>query len=139
VAAASGGGDAALHTAVLVKLTRVLMLAPLVLMVAHSVRRRSATSAAVGAAPVTRPPLVPTFLVGFLVAVVLRSTGLVPSGALGGIAHLKDVLLAAGLFALGTGVRIAKLRRVGPRPFLLGIGSWAVIAGVSLAGVHLFA
>ena len=35
VAAASGGGDAALHTAVLVKLTRVLMLAPLVLMMAQ--------------------------------------------------------------------------------------------------------
>ena len=60
-----------------------------------------------------------------------------PSGALTNIAHLKDVLLAAGLFALGTGVRIAKLRKVGPRPFLLGLGSWAVIAGVSLAGVHL--
>ena len=44
-----------------------------------------------------------------------------------------------GLFALGTGVRIAKLRRVGPKPFLLGIGSWVVIAGVSLAGVHLLA
>jgi uncharacterized integral membrane protein (TIGR00698 family) len=148
VAAASGGGDAALHTAVLVKLTRVLMLAPLVLLVAQGVRRRSALTArsgrsAVGAAaaPVatTRPPLVPTFLIGFLVAVVLRSTGLVPAGALGGIAHLKDVLLAAGLFALGTGVRIAKLRKVGPKPFLLGLGSWAVIAVVSLVGVHVFA
>ena len=38
------------------------------------------------------------------------------------------MLLAAGLFALGTGVRIAKLRKVGPRPFLLGLGSWVVIA-----------
>jgi uncharacterized integral membrane protein (TIGR00698 family) len=140
VAAASGGGDASLHTAVLVKLTRVLMLAPLVLLVAQNVRRRAVATPVDAAVTVTkRPPLVPTFLIGFLVAVTLRSTGIVPAGTLGGIAHLKDVLLAAGLFALGTGVRIAKLRRVGPKPFLLGLGSWVVIATVSLVGVHALA
>lgn len=138
VAAASGGGDASLHAAVLVKLTRVLMLAPLVLLVSASLRRRGRGAAATSAG-VSRPPLVPTFLVGFLTAAGLRSLGVVPDGALSGIAHAKDVLLAAGLFALGTGVRIARLRRVGPRPFLLGLGSWVVIAAVSYAGVLLTA
>ena len=59
--------------------------------VAHHVRRRAATASSSvggGASAVTkRPPLVPTFLVGFLVAVTLRSTGIIPSSALGGIGH----------------------------------------------------
>lgn len=139
VAASSGGGEVSLQAAVLVKLTRVLMLAPLVVLVAGSLRRRATTPPAVDTQPVAtkRPPLVPTFLVGFLVAVALRSLDVVPSGALDRIADLKEVMLAAGLFALGTGVRIAKLRRVGPRPFLLGLGSWVVIAAVSYVGVLL--
>ncbi|MET0458029.1 MAG: putative sulfate exporter family transporter, partial [Ilumatobacteraceae bacterium] len=67
----------------------------------------------------------------------LRSTGLVPAAALDGIKQVQIVLLAAGLFALGSGVRIAKLRTVGPRPFVLGLGSWVVIGLVSYIGVRL--
>jgi uncharacterized integral membrane protein (TIGR00698 family) len=135
VATASGAGDHALRTAVLVKLTRVLLLAPMVLLVSTSLRRRSTAGASTDVST-SRPPLVPTFLVGFVAAIALRSAGLVPEVARDGIAHLQQVLLAAGLFALGTGVRIAKLRRVGCKPFVLGLGSWVVIAAVSYAGVR---
>ncbi|MET0326198.1 MAG: putative sulfate exporter family transporter [Ilumatobacteraceae bacterium] len=136
VATASGGGATALHTAVLVKLTRVIMLAPLVVFVSSRMRRGAASASGATASVVAaRPKLVPTFLVGFLGAIVLRSTGLVPAAVLGGIRHVQLVLLAAGLFALGAGVRIAKLRTVGPRPFVLGLGSWIVIGLVSYVGV----
>ena len=141
VATASSGGATALHTAVLVKLTRVIMLAPLVVFVSSRMRRTAATAAPDGtvasADRAARPKLVPTFLVGFLAAIVLRSAGLVPAGALGSIKQIQLILLAAGLFALGSGVRIAKLRTVGPRPFVLGIGSWIVIGLVSYVGVRL--
>lgn len=140
VAASSGGGEASLQAAVLVKLTRVLMLAPLVVIMASSLRRRAAAAPAVSsrdAIATRRPPLVPTFLIGFMAAVALRSLDVIPSGALDRIADVKEILLAAGLFALGTGVRIAKLRRVGARPFVLGLGSWVVIAAVSYVGVLL--
>jgi uncharacterized integral membrane protein (TIGR00698 family) len=135
VATASGADDQALHTAVLVKLTRVLLLAPLVLFVSSSVRRR-ATATNDGDTVASRPRLVPTFLIGFIGAILLRSTGLVPLVARDAIAHVQQVLLAAGLFALGTGVRVDKLRRVGAKPFVLGIGSWAVIGAVSWVGVR---
>ena len=78
----------------------------------------------------------PTFLVGFVAAIALRSLGLVPAVAAEGITHVQQVLLAAGLFALGTGVRFARLRRVGPRPFVLGLASWVVIASVAYVGVR---
>lgn len=153
VATASSGGTDALHTAVLVKLTRVLMLAPMVFLMSHSLRRRHAAAAiasaassgavagsgtvAVDSTPRARPKLVPTFLIGFVLAIAVRSTGLLSAGLLANIKHVQVALLAAGLFALGSGVRIAKLRKVGPTPFVLGIGSWIVIGVVSYVGVRL--
>jgi uncharacterized membrane protein YadS len=66
-----------------------------------------------------RPPLVPGFVVFFLVAVALRSTGFVPSIVLDVAAPIQTMLLAAAMFALGTGVKVSLLRQVGGRPVAL--------------------
>jgi uncharacterized membrane protein YadS len=39
------------------------------------------------------------------------------------------------LFALGCRVNVARFREIGPRPLVLGLGSWALIAVVSYLGV----
>jgi uncharacterized integral membrane protein (TIGR00698 family) len=129
VAAAGPAGATAVGVAVVVKLTRVLLLAPVVAGVGlarrHDGGRRDAAT----------PPLVPLFVLGFLAAVLLRSTGLVPDLALSLAAHLQTVTLAAALFAMGTGVHLASLLRGSGRVVLLGAGSTLVVATVSLAGV----
>ena len=66
VATASANGDEALTAAIVVKLTRVALLAPLVVGVAVARRSRSPLPNA------TRPPLVPLFVAGFLLMVVVR-------------------------------------------------------------------
>ncbi len=133
VAAAGPAGAAAVGVAVVVKLTRVLLLAPVVAGVGL-VRRRAGGLAADGAG---RPPLVPLFVLGFLAAVALRSTGLLPGGMLAVVAHLQTVALAAALFGMGTGVRLASLVRGSGRLLLLAASSTLVVATVSLAGVRL--
>lgn len=139
VAAATPQGAAAVQTAVIVKLTRVVLLAPLVAGLSLARRHRLAGAARPEATTSIsrRPAPVPLFVVGFLAAIVVRTTGVVPSAALGAIKTTGTVLLAAALFGLGCGVQIARLRRVGGRPLLLGMISWALVAGIALAGTHL--
>jgi uncharacterized membrane protein YadS len=53
------------------------------------------------------------------------------------IDDVRTVLLGMALFALGTRVEIARLMRIGPRPLVLGLTSWALIAAVAYAGVRI--
>lgn len=132
VATAQTAGPVALREAVLVKLMRVALLAPLVAGVGVALARRP------GRAPgAQRPPLVPLFVLGFLAMVALNSTDLVPAAVLTLAAHAQELLLAAALFALGSAVRLAALARTGGRVALLGLASWVLIAGAAYLGVLL--
>lgn len=138
VVATAGTRDsaAALQAAVVVKLTRVAMLAPLLFGVALAARRRAtATRDAGDLAAVTRPPLLPLFVVLFLVAVAVRTTGVVPAEQLGWIKHAETFVIGAGLVGLGAAVDVRSLRRLGGRPLLLGAISWVLVAGTAWLAV----
>jgi uncharacterized integral membrane protein (TIGR00698 family) len=123
----------ALTAAVVVKLTRVVLLAPLVAGVAVAARRRG-RAAAVGGG--RRPALVPLFVVGFLAAIAVASSG-APSAALLSVGHrVQEVLLPAALVGLGTGISLTTLRRTGGRALALGLLSWLLVAAVAYAGVR---
>ncbi|MBW1599952.1 YeiH family protein [Streptomyces sp. JJ38] len=150
VATAQTAGQEALGEAVLVKLMRVVLLAPLVAVLAAAVARRrfaaaagpeeaGAGGAAGGGPAPRRPPLVPLFVAGFLASAALRTTGVLPEGLLEGAATLREGLLAAALFGLGSGVFLPSLARTGWRMAAVGSGSWVVIAGLSYVGVLLTA
>ena len=110
VAAASPAGAAVVATAIVVKLTRVLMLAPVVATVS-AVHRLRGPAAAGG----KRPPIVPLFVLGFVACASVRTTGVIPTEALGWITHLQVAALGAALFGMGASVRIASLvKRSGP-------------------------
>ncbi|MBH1932831.1 putative sulfate exporter family transporter [Streptomyces sp. AV19] len=140
VAAAQTAGPTALGEAVLVKLMRVALLAPLVAGVAVATRRRRTTgtgtrTTGTKATGTRRPPVVPLFVAGFLAMVAVRSTGVLPGAVLDGAQRVQELLLAAALFGLGSAVHLPSLVRTGGRVAALGLGAWAVIAGVSYAGV----
>jgi uncharacterized integral membrane protein (TIGR00698 family) len=131
VAAAGAGGAAVVAIAVVVKLTRVLLLAPVVATV--SVRRRLAGSGQDTAAK--RPPIVPLFVLGFLACVALRSTGVIPTGALTAISQVQVAALGAALFGMGAAVQIRSLFRGSGRVLLVSTLSTLLVTGVALAGV----
>lgn len=122
----------ALTSAVVVKLSRVVLLAPLVAGMSLA-RRRTATHATAG----RRPPLLPLFVAGFLSAIALASTGLLPTPGLDAAKTVQGVLLAAALVGLGTGIHLPTLRRTGGRALLLGLLSWLLVATVAYLGVRL--
>ncbi|MEV4170929.1 putative sulfate exporter family transporter [Nonomuraea sp. NPDC049709] len=126
--AAIGAASGVLAGAVTVKLARVLLLAPLVALMSHRHRHRPARGA--------RPPVVPLFVAAFLVMVAVRGTGLVPAVVTDAVPVITNVLMAAALFGLGTGIDVRKLAK-GGRVVLLGGIATAIIAATSLAGVAL--
>ncbi|KAA0022171.1 YeiH family protein [Antrihabitans cavernicola] len=132
VAAGGAIGGSALAVAVVVKLARVLMLAPV--MTVLSVRQRRLIG---DDANIKRPPLVPLFVIGFIACVVLRSTGAMPSAVLADAKFVQTALLTAAMFALGAGVHVATIKKVGPRPFVLATISTAWVATIALIGVTL--
>ncbi|MGW7072551.1 YeiH family protein [Streptomyces sp. NPDC054855] len=131
VATAQTAGAGALGDAVLVKLMRVAMLAPLVAGVGLSLRARSVARGA----GKRRPPVLPLFVAGFLGMVAVRSTGWLPGSALDLAGHAQELLLAAALFGLGAAVDLPSLTRTGGRVAALGLCAWVVVAGVSYVGV----
>ena len=138
VATASTQDADSVAAATVVKLTRVVLLAPLVAVIAIG-RRRSTVSDAAEGARTTRPPLLPLFVVGFLAAIAVRSTGWLSAGALDQIATVEKLVLTVALVGLGAGVNVARMRRLSARPLALGGAAWVLVAGASLAGTALVA
>lgn len=129
VATAQVAGSAALAVAVVVKLTRVLMLAPMVAIAAAVERRRSTDASG------PRPAIVPLFIAGFLAAVVVRTFVDVPEPVLAAADLVQTTLLAMALFALGTSVRVAALLHTGWRAAAVGLTSWVLVAALAYGAV----
>lgn len=127
---AAGGmiGGYALTLAVVVKLARVMMLAPIVTVL--SIRQRRLTGNAG-----KRPPIVPMFVIGFIACALLRSVDILPDGVISAGKVAQTVLLTIAMSALGLGVRLQVMRRVGWRPFVQAALTTVVVASIALGGV----
>lgn len=131
VATAQIAGPAALAVAVVVKLTRVLMLAPMVAITAAVERRRAIEPTG------PRPPIVPLFIAGFLAAVLLNTFVPLPEPLLAGADLVQTALLATALFALGASIRVVELVHTGWRALVVGLTSWVLVAALAYGAVLL--
>ena len=95
----------------MVKLVRVLMLIPLVTGISLLRRRREMATGA----RLSLRGLVPWYVLGFLVATVARSSGMVPDVVAGHAQVASHALTIVSMAALGLGVEMELLRRVGWR------------------------
>jgi len=124
----------ALTVALVVKLSRVALLLPLVTVLGVRARRLRAAGPAASA---VKPPVLPLFLLSFVAAAALNSTGWVPAGTLSALHHVQYIALVAALVGLGTGIHRRVLARAGGPALLVGLGGWVLVAGTALAVVHL--
>lgn len=131
---AAGGmiSGSALAVAVVVKLARVVMLAPVLAVISARQRKEIGDGG-------KRPPLVPLFVLGFLGFVALRSFGVLPDVVLSIGDDLQKIALTTAMFALGAGIRIDVMRRVGLRPLVLAASGTVLVAAIALVGVLLAA
>ncbi len=118
--------------ATLVKLTRVLLLGPVVLGFALARPRRGPAR--------PRPALgqlVPWFIVGFLVLAVVRSNEVLPGAQVYQMQLMAQTLTILAMAGLGLSVDLRALRRIGARVALsAGLGLLALV-GLAVALIHL--
>jgi uncharacterized integral membrane protein (TIGR00698 family) len=137
IAAGTAGGDAALDTATLTKLTRVALLAP-ALLIASSVLRLRDSRGDAGATATERPPVLPAFLLGFLAVGVVNSLGVLPASVSSLAQQLSIVLTTMAMAGIGLGVDLRAVRRVGARAMLLGSLGFGLLVVIAASVTALF-
>jgi uncharacterized integral membrane protein (TIGR00698 family) len=110
----------------LVKLVRVLLLGPVVVFFAVRQRRIGEEKMAAGS-------FVPWFIVGFLVLAAARSMGAIPAELAGPVREVARWMTVAAMAALGLGVDVRVLGKVGGRVIVAVTGSLVVLVAASTA------
>lgn len=123
--------DAALQRATVVKLTRTLLIIPVVLVLAVRAARKSAAKGS-GAGRVDFIGIFPWFILGFLLASALRTVSAVDAGTARVLAAAGKFLIVAAMSAIGLNTRIGKLVASGWKPIALGLACWFAVASTSL-------
>jgi len=134
VAAGYAYGHDAGDEAVIVKLTRTLLIIPLVGFYAY---RRIAAARGAGAGAVDWWSVLPWFVLFFAAAAAINGFGLIPEAAHGPLQTLALFCITVALAGVGLSADYAKMRSAGLRPLLLGFILWATIAVSSLGVARL--
>jgi len=136
VAAAFQGGKQAGDFGTIAKLSRVMMLAPVVITLGLLAARRAR---AAGEAQCDAKAPMPWFVLGFIALVGFNSLVTIPGDVKAIVVTATTFLLSMALAAMGLETDVAKLRAKGVRPFVLGLAAFGFIAGFSLLLVKLAA
>lgn len=143
VAAGFAFSTAAGAVATVVKVARVTLLAPFVLLIVWW-RARTPQGDGAAATKVNWWTLIPWFLWGFLVVAIARALGALPTISVGGgslaldrtLTELGKVLLTLAMVAIGLEVHLAAMARVGLRALGVGLLAATVLILGSLALVR---
>jgi len=118
------------ETATLVKLIRVAMLAPVVLVVAAVTRRRAEAGAA-------RPPILPGFVLAFVALAALNSSGIVPAGVSDLAGALSRGCLLMAIAAVGMTTSLRDVARIGPAAMGMLLAETLFLAAFVAVGLSL--
>ncbi|HAT86747.1 MAG TPA: putative sulfate exporter family transporter [Rhizobiales bacterium] len=119
------------NVATLVKLLRVVMLAPIVVIAALVIRSLSKSSEVDG----KRPPLVPVFVLGFIVLAALRTAGFVPENVVEAASQASRWLLLTSIASVGLKTMPKEVMNVGFPAVALLVAETAflaVLVGIAL-------
>jgi uncharacterized integral membrane protein (TIGR00698 family) len=131
IAAAFQGGDVAGQFGTISKLARVVMLAPLIMVLALSLRAGAPKGERLSA------PM-PWFVVAFIAMMLVNSAVSIPAGISQTLAGVTNFLLSMALAAMALRTDLGKLRAEGWRPLALGAFGWLFIAMFGFAMLRLF-
>ena len=118
-------------TATLVKLLRVLMLAPVVVIGTLAIRVLVKAEGSDG----SRPPIVPTFVLGFIVLAVLNSLGAIPQVVTAIASDVSRWLLLVAIAAVGLKTMPREVMKVGPAAAALLVAETLFLAVLVSAGI----
>ncbi len=144
VAASSVYSKSAASFAVIVKLTRTLMIIPITIGIASLRARRTRVATPSNFAPSrlsTMRRVFPVFIIWFLVAVLANSMGFISHAWHADLSLLAAFMISVALGAIGMSSNFSEIRKMGARPLLMGGALWVLVSvsslGLQLATTHL--
>ena len=114
--------------ATLVKLTRTILLVPLCIAVGLVFAQRADTGSVLSRARHS----IPWFVLGFFALSAMNTASIVPQAATHAVAQGGALLLVVVLAAVGLGVDVEGIRKMGLRPFLIGFALATTMAVISI-------
>jgi uncharacterized integral membrane protein (TIGR00698 family) len=144
VAAGMMLGAQAGDTATVVKLFRVMLLTPVVIVIAMLYRRHAADAAAAVAADGQAPaasaavPLIPGFLLAFIVLMLLASSQVFPKSWVDAASQASRWCLVAAIAAAGVKTSFEELLKLGWQPVVMLLAETLFIALIVLGGMWAF-
>lgn len=136
VAHAVGAGNAMgteiSNVSIIVKMIRVMMLVPVLLILGVWAARRNAHD---GSTSEKGKVNIPWFAVGFLAVIGFNSLNLLPPIFVEAINYVDTFLLTMAMAALGAETSIDKFKKAGAKPFVLAfcLDVWLIVGGYILA------
>jgi uncharacterized integral membrane protein (TIGR00698 family) len=131
-------GPQAGDLATITKLTRVALLAPVLLIVGALLFRwdsrrvdQESEAGTIAADQAVRPPLLPAFLFGFLLVGAVNTFGLIPTRLTEWMQTASLILTAAAMAGIGLSVDFRALRNIGANAMILGTAGFALIVGLA--------
>ena len=130
VGAGNAMGKEISDTAIIVKMIRVMMLVPVLLVIGHfAARTRKKSEERDGTSVTAGKIAVPWFALGFLAVIGFNSTGWLPAAANDLINEADTFLLTMAMTALGAETNIEKFKKAGMKPFVLAAILYAWLLG----------
>ncbi len=133
VAAGYTFSSAAGNLAVIVKLTRTLMIVPVTLVLALYTSKKEAGTKK-GSYNIAK--IFPWFVLGFVAASVINTFIALPSGMSTLLSQTGKFVIVMAMAAIGLNTNLVKLVKSGGKPILLGFICWVVLAFTSLGVQH---
>ncbi|AIY90543.1 YeiH family protein [Geoglobus acetivorans] len=127
VAAGYAVSDASGNVATVIKLSRVVLLAPVAMILGILFARKEAEGVSFRSVPI------PYFVLGFVAMIFINSIGILPGSISKMLVRIDDILLAVAMAAMGLNTSFKDLKDVGMLPFYVGLAAWMFIAGLSYA------
>lgn len=134
VAAGFAVSDTAGNTATISKLTRVMMLAPLLLVLSFYLARKNTTH---GVGIALRDIPIPYFVFGFIAMVGVNSLDLIPEATVRYINVIDGFLLTVAMSAMGIETNINKMKGVGMKPIYAAFLIFIFLFFVGIASIKI--
>jgi uncharacterized integral membrane protein (TIGR00698 family) len=115
--------------ATIVKLLRVAMLLPVILVITLSYRKAHVA----GPSGAPKPPLLPWFVVAFALIVAVNSAGLIPAALQQALQTVSTWLLVISMAAIGMKSHLKDFATVGLKPIVLMVSETAFLALLVIA------
>ncbi|MBR7916178.1 YeiH family putative sulfate export transporter [Burkholderia vietnamiensis] len=134
VGAASDISPEVTHVATIVKMTRVMLLVPVLLALGWWLARSAHSARASDGAHGKRKVAVPWFALGFLGFVIVNSLNVLPASATHTLNVLDTFALTMAMTALGIETRVSQIREAGPRALTTGLilYVWLIVGGYGI-------